>query len=84
MSAKTTNPADLAPLTPAELARVAAVSVSTARRLISSGKVKPVATDLLGRDLYLVGEIEALRAIRWLKVKARFMAVPPSAHRILS
>jgi len=84
MSAKKTNPADLAPFTPAELARVAAVSVSTARRLISSGKVKPVATDLLGRDLYLVCEIEALRAARWSRIQARFLAVPTSAHRILS
>ena len=83
MSATKTNPADLAPLSASELGKIAAVSTSTARRLIASGKVKPAASDLLGRPLYHVAEIEALRAARWSKVSARFLVAPTTGRRTL-
>ena len=87
MSATETNPAtsaDLAPLSPAELGKIAAVSTSTARRMLASGKITPAAHDLLQRPLFRVSEIEALRKARWSKISARFLVAPTSAHRTLS
>lgn len=86
MSATKTNPAtstDLAPLSPAELGKIAAVSTSTARRLIQSGRIKSAGIDILGRPLFNLADLEALRAQRWSKVSARFLVAPTSGHRTL-
>jgi hypothetical protein len=86
MPAKEPNPttsAELVPLSFAELGKIAAVSTSTARRLIKSGRIKSAGTDILGRPLFNVAEIEALRAKRWSKVSARFLLAPTFGHRTL-
>jgi hypothetical protein len=85
MPAKEPNPTTpaLVPLSFAELGKIAAVSTSTARRLIQSGRIKSVGTDVLGRPLFNLAEIEALRAKRWSKVAARFLVAPTSGHRTL-
>jgi len=82
-TATITPPAQLVPLSFAELGKIAAVSTSTARRLIDSGKIKSVGRDVLGRPLFNLAEIEALRASRWLRIKARFLVAPTSGHRTL-
>jgi len=76
-------PTALVPLSPVELAKIAAVSTSTARRLIDSGKIKSVGRDVLGRPLFNLADLEALRAKRWSKVAARFLVAPTSGRRTL-
>lgn len=73
----------LVPLSFVELGKIAAVSTSTARRLIESGRIKSVGADLLGRPLFNLADLEALRASRWKKVAARFLVAPTSGHRTL-
>lgn len=85
MPAKEPNPASpaLVPLSFAELGKIAAVSTSTARRLIHSGKIKPAGTDILGRPLFNLADLEAMRAQRWCKVSARFLVAPTTGRRTL-
>jgi hypothetical protein len=77
------KPAALVPLSFTELGKIAAVSTSTARRLIESGRIQSVGRDVLGRPLFNLADLEALRASRWKKVAARFLVAPTTGHRTL-
>lgn len=78
-----TTQSALVPLSFAELGKIAAVSTSTARRLIESGRIKSAGTDILGRPLFNLADLESLRAARWSKVSARFLVAPITGRRTL-